>query len=485
MDNGLEKKWGLPTALSMVIGIVIGSGIFFKAVKVLSLTNGNMFQALLVIGIVGLICIICSSVFAILGKKYYKCNGLVDYAEAICGKRYAYFIGWFSSCVYNPVIAATLSYIAATYFCMMLGLEMHTQANSGFAILFVFIIIVINMLAPKLAGKIQVSTTVIKLTPIILMGIIGSVIGIVNGNGIAVFQTSTAASSTNGFEGVFAGVCAFAFAYEGWISATTINAELKNPQRDLPLALIIGGISCTLFYMLYVYSMSATLTPVEIIACGDNLPKVAFSNVFGNIAGNIILVFIVISCLGTANGMTMCTLRGFYSLAIRDKGPNPKALASVDDATGMPLVSSVVGIGLIGFWLFQFSTLCMQGPLVFNGTHNPDWLLAWEADEIIIVTMYILYIPIFINMMIKEKQLNVVKRYILPMLAIVCSIFMSYCAYVAYGIQTVYYLVVFIIIQSIGMYFYGDKRFNNYFRELRTRRVNRRSKRKTKKESAK
>ena len=470
MNNELEKKWGLPTALAMVIGIVIGSGIFFKAVKVLSLTNGNMGQALLVIGIVGLICIICSSVFAILGRKYYKCNGLIDYAEAICGKRYAYFIGWFTSTVYNPVIAATLAYIAATYFCMMLGLEMYGQANTGFSILFVFIIIVVNMLAPKLAGKIQVSTTVIKLTPIVAMGLIGSIIGIVNGNGITVFEAANATGVDRGFEGVFAGVCAFAFAYEGWIAATTINSELKNPQRDLPLALIIGGIFCTLIYMIYVYSMSATLSPSEIIACGDNLPKIAFSNVFGNIAGNIILAFVVISCLGTANGMTMCTLRGFYSLAIRDKGPKPKALSSVDETTGMPLVSSVVGIGLIGFWLFQFSTLCMQGPLVFNGTHNPEWLLAWEADEIIIVTMYILYIPIFLNMMIKEKELNSFKRYLLPSLAIICSVFMSYCAYVAYGVQTFYYLITFGIIQGIGMYFYNDKHFYNYFREYRTRR---------------
>ena len=64
MENGLEKKYGLPTAISMVIGIVIGSGVFFKAVKVLRLTGGSMAKSLLVIAAVGLIMIVCSCVFA-------------------------------------------------------------------------------------------------------------------------------------------------------------------------------------------------------------------------------------------------------------------------------------------------------------------------------------------------------------------------------------------------------------------------------------
>ena len=59
MESRLEKRYGLLTAISMVIGITIGSGVFFKAVKVLSLTGGNMGQSLLVIGIVGLIMIAC------------------------------------------------------------------------------------------------------------------------------------------------------------------------------------------------------------------------------------------------------------------------------------------------------------------------------------------------------------------------------------------------------------------------------------------
>ena len=68
----MEKRYGLPTAISMVIGIVIGSGVFIKGGKVLALTSGNMLQGVLVVAIVGLICIICSLVFAELGSKFEK-----------------------------------------------------------------------------------------------------------------------------------------------------------------------------------------------------------------------------------------------------------------------------------------------------------------------------------------------------------------------------------------------------------------------------
>ena len=469
MNKELEKKWGFPTALSMVMGIVIGSGIFFKAVKVLSLTNGNMGQALLIVGIVGMICVVCSNVFAQMGRHYATCNGLVDYAEIACGEKYAYFVGFFTSTIYNPVIAATLSYIAAAYFCMMCGIEMYGQANTGISILFMFILIVMNMLAPKLAGKFQVTTTVIKLTPILLMGIIGSLIGLINGNGIKIFEVA-AQTQSSGNE-LFAGICAFAFAYEGWIAATTINSELKNPKRDLPLALTVGGICCTLIYMLYVYSMSATMTAQEIIAVGDNLPKLAFSNLFGNVAGSLILLVIVISCLGTANGMTMSTMRGFYSLAVRGRGAKPEAVAEVDNVTGMPLKSCIIGIGLMGFWLFQLSTLFFQGPLAFNGTHNPEWLLAWEADEICIITIYALYIPIFIHIILKEESFNFLNRFVLPILAIISSLFMCYSAYYAYGIQIVYYLVFFAITQGIGMYFYKQRRRLFVFDKLKKKKV--------------
>ena len=63
MENKLERKYGLFTAICMVVGIVIGSGVFIKGGKMLALTNGNMLQGVLVVALVGIICIICSLVF--------------------------------------------------------------------------------------------------------------------------------------------------------------------------------------------------------------------------------------------------------------------------------------------------------------------------------------------------------------------------------------------------------------------------------------
>ena len=456
-DNRMERRFGFPTALAMVVGIVIGSGIFFKAVKVLKLTGGNMKDAMIVIAAVGCICMVCSLFFAKMGREYAHCNGLVDYAEATLGKTYGYLMGWFLAMFYYPIIGATLSYIAASYVSMMFGLEMYGQTTTGIAVFFMLTLSAANMLAPKLGGKLQVTTTVIKLIPLVLMSVVGLAVGIVNGNSIEALRNISQVSASSG-NGIFAGICAFAFSYEGWISATAINSELKNPKRDLPLALIIGSIFCTVLYMSYVFSMTATLSVDEIMAAGDMLPVIAFGNVFGNFVASIILVFIIISCLGTANGMIMCTLRGLYALSVRNMGPRPDVLSEVDKSTGMPLKCSIIGIGLMGFWLFQTSTLFFQGPLAFNGTGNPEWLLAWEADEICIITLYAMYIPMFIHIMIHNRDFNVLYRFILPLLSIASSLFMCYSSYVSYGKQILYYLVFYAAIMGIGLCFMHPKR---------------------------
>ncbi len=247
------------------------------------------------------------------------------------------------------------------------------------------------------------------------------------------------------------------FSYEGWIIATTINSELKNAKRDLPLALVGGAIFCTLIYSLYVYSMSATMNAEQILQAGDMLPKVAFSNVFGNFAGTLVFVFIIISCLGTTNGVMMGTMRGLYSLSFRTEGKRANILAEVDRSTGMPLKSCIACLGICAFWFLQWQVFFWEGPLVMNKTENPAWLLGWEADEIVIITLYAFYIPIFIMTMIKEKDFGFVKRIVLPLLGIAASVFMAYCCVVSYGELVLSYLVVFALFMLAGVAFYYVK----------------------------
>ena len=95
MENKLTKKYGLLTAICMVVGIVIGSGVFFKAQTVLQKTGGDMPLGIIAWIIGGLVMIACILAFSSMAQKYEKVNGVVDYAEATMGKKYAYLMGWF------------------------------------------------------------------------------------------------------------------------------------------------------------------------------------------------------------------------------------------------------------------------------------------------------------------------------------------------------------------------------------------------------
>ena len=137
MENSMQKRYGLFTAISMVVGIVIGSGIFFKATKVLANNNGDMGRSLLTVGIVGAIMLICSFVFANLASRYEKVNGVVDYAEAALGRGYAYYVAWFMTLIYYPTITSTLGWVTSQYAAILFGFPVAGMTHYwvGFGIL--------------------------------------------------------------------------------------------------------------------------------------------------------------------------------------------------------------------------------------------------------------------------------------------------------------------------------------------------------------
>lgn len=445
MENGLQKKYGLLTAICMVVGIVIGSGVFFKAEKVLVATEGNMPLGILAWLLVGLIMIICSYVFATMATRYEKVNGLVDYAEATVGKRYAYNIGWFMATVYTPALVSVLAWVSARYFSVLMGWDITGGSCMVVACFFLCMDFVMNALAPRIAGKFQVSTTIIKMIPLILMAVVGTVVGLGNGRMAENFATMNAATVSAG-SGLMAAAVAVAFAYEGWILATSINAELKDAKRNLPRALVLGSFIVVVTYILYYIGLNGAVTTAELMDSGEAAAKMAFQRIFGTAAGTGVFVLIVISCLGTLNGLTLANCRAFYALAARGQGPKPELFNKVDPVTNMPGNSTTVSLAFSAFWLLYF----------YGANLTAGWFGAFcfDSSELPIITLYGMYILIFVQFMRKEKDLNGFKRFVMPTLGLCGCLFMVYAACAAYGAKVFYYLIVFAVFMIVGNFFY-------------------------------
>ena len=455
MSNNLERKYGLLTAICLVVGIVIGSGVFFKAQTILIKTGGNMPLGILAWVIGGIIMLVCLLTFSFMGQKYERVNGLVDYAEATVGPRYGYFVGWFTATIYFPGMTSALAWLSARY-----TLDFIVSANPDFPLLipasqggtvvgpecialtlfYLCAVYALNVLSPKLAGKFQTSTTIIKMIPLMLMAVVGLIYGLATGtlqeNFVTVAQVEGVSDSP-----LLASVCATAFAYEGWIIATAINAEIKDSKKNLPLALTIGGVVIAAVYILYYIGVAGGATNQELI---DKGAPIAFTNIFGGVLGNVLNLFIAISCLGTTNGLMLGCTRCMYALANRGEGPNPRMFGQLDETTNMPANSSVFALMVTAAWFLYFylSNLAgtWSGPFVFDSTELP------------IITIYLMYIPILIQWMRKEKDQNVVRRFIFPVLAICGSVFMIFACILSHKWTCLWYLIVYAVVMAIGGY---------------------------------
>ncbi len=306
----------------------------------------------------------------------------------------------------------------------------------------------VNALSPVAAGKFQVSTTAIKLIPLLLMAVIGTIAGLANGMTVENFTTVVVPVEKS--TALFTAVVASAFAYEGWIVATSINAELRDAKKNLPKALLFGTIIVIVVYILYYVGLAGGISNAEMMQNGEEGAKAAFTKIFSNVGGTLLFVFVVISCLGTLNGLMLGCTRGMYSLAARNVGPRPNIFKQVDNGTNMPANSSIFGLLLCSCWLLYF----------YGANLTEPWFgpLAFDSSELPIVTLYAAYIPIFFRLMKNEKDLSFGKRFVIPTLAILGSIFMVVAAIFAHGIAVAWYLLLFAIIMTIGSFFSQPKR---------------------------
>lgn len=450
MGNKLQKKYGLFTAICMVVGIVIGSGIFFKAQNVVNATKGDAMMGVLAWLIGGAVMAVCAVTFGVMATKYEKVGGVVDYAEATCGKTYGYYLGWFMAMIYYPAMTSVLAWVSARYtLAAFFGVDDPANFTNApcmvLAALYLIGIYFMNAIAPKIAGKFQVSTTVIKLIPIAFIAVVGTVIGLANGNLMNNFNgISNAVGDAMGNDKgatLFTAVCGTVFAYEGWIVATAVNAEIKDAKKNLPIALGIGAVVIIAAYVLF-YLGVLGLADIGAIAAGGTTVAFKF---FGTAVATIINILIVISCLGTLNGLMLGCTRGFYAIAARNQGIAPNTFNKVDEKTNIPHNSASIALFVCVLWFVYFC-----GGQFFGWFGN----YAFDSSELPIVTIYPLYIPILISFMIKAKDVHPFKRFVLPVLSMCGVAVLVIASIFSHGMANVWYLIVFAVIMAIGAIFH-------------------------------
>ena len=348
-------------AVSMVVGQMVGSGIFFKVDDVLASTNGNVYA-----GVMGFIIVGISVVFSAASMANYaifspKEGGILHYVEFRYGKRAAAYVGWVYFIMFLPLLAGVLLTVSGIYISHFLAEFIHFEPNFlhysliGWCngVIFLFL----NIFRPKSSGVFLQLTAVLKLFPLIFIAAIG-IISLV-GNDAEILnqaenQAVVSSNETNFWLLVGSSFIPIAFSMDGWYIAMQISGEIKDSQKNLPKALISGTLIVLVVYVFYYLGIVSKMSSDEIRQLGDTY-IIEFSRKISTEAGAIIIqLFIITSVLGTCNGLVLANTRApyqFYNLEYSKKFLN---LGNISKRTGMPVNSALVGFGLMSIYLFIF-----------------------------------------------------------------------------------------------------------------------------------
>ncbi|MDF2672722.1 MAG: amino acid permease, partial [Clostridiales bacterium] len=290
-EDGLRRELGLMDAMLMVIGMVIGSGIFFRPASVLKNAGAPGLGVLAwVAG--GIITMAAGLTVAEVAAAIPKTGGLFIYLKKLYGEKWAFLLGWVQTFIYVPGSVAGLAIYFSNQATAFIDITKAQQIM--LAIGMIVLVCIANVLSTKFGGKLQVVFTIAKLIPIIVIVIFG----LLNGTAHSFAPISSSASNAAGFGAAMLGTL---WAYDGWIGVGNIAGELKNPGRDLPKSIIIGLLITIVVYVLVNLAV-LNILPADQLALSQKPVSDAAVKLFGNGGGAFISAGIMISIFGTLNG---------------------------------------------------------------------------------------------------------------------------------------------------------------------------------------
>jgi APA family basic amino acid/polyamine antiporter len=407
-----QERYGLLTAIAMIVGIVIGSGIFFKSDNILVATRGSIFLGIVVFVIGALSIIFGGLCFGELASRTDKPGGLITYAEDAFGLRAAGAFGWFQIFVYYPTLTVVVGWVVGIYTCILFNLKGSLELQMAIGMTFVVLCFLYNTLSPRFGGLFQNASMIIKLIPLILI----AVSGLLFGNPAEGFANISAGTFRSA--GWISAIAPIAFSFDGWIVSTSIAHEIRNSKKNLPFALIFAPVFILIVYVLYFVGITSYIGPDKVLELGDAHVNLAATQLFGSFAAKAVLVCVIISVIGTVNGVILGFIRLPYSLALRDMIPFSKPLKVESKRLRMPVNSAAFAFVLTAVWIAAHY-LTQKNNLLPNS----------DVSEISIAVSYLLYLALYYQVfrLYKAKKVHGALRGVLvPILASLGSLFILY-----------------------------------------------------------
>ena len=186
--------------------------------------------------------------------------------------------------------------------------------------------------------------------------------------------------------GWIAAITPIAFAFDGWIIATSLGHEIKDAKKNLKIALIFAPLFILAIYLLYFVGISMYVGPETVMSMGDAHVDAAALKLLGPLGSKVILIFVIISVMGTVNGLIMGLLRLPYSLSLRGMFPRSEQISKTREGLSFSLSGALVAFILCVFWMF-----------IHYFTQKYNILQNSDVSEIAITINYVLYIILYLK----------------------------------------------------------------------------------------
>jgi basic amino acid/polyamine antiporter, APA family len=391
-NNGhsLKREMGLFTGILLVAGLLIGSGAFIFIVSIAKEDLGK--NAILAVWIVaGIFSLLGALTIGGLASLSDASGGTYEYLRISFGKFYSFIYGWSDFMIIGTGVNAYLAFVFATTVNSVVHLpdplqslsyitianEFHPFADSGIKILGIATIIIltgVNCFGTRESALLNNITTSVKVLGILLLIILGMKYSLSDSTSTEVIAESATTLSGWQFIGAFIASLVFAlWAFDGWTYATNISGEIKNPGRNIPLALFFGIllVTCLYFLLNYVFINVIPLEKLKIMPENDIVAISLAKIVFGSFGEIFILVLIAFCVLSALNSSILSLPRRYYQMAhegffFQNAGKINKRFRTPVIALVYSMIWSCILLLLFGDFV-TISSLVVFASFVFHG----------------------------------------------------------------------------------------------------------------------